>query len=259
MANEEWARLHGQTVFDNTGQKVGDVQRVFFDRETGDPSWVTIRGGRFGTREAFVPATGSKIGPGGLALAVREDAIIQSPAVDAGRELSMGDATELSGYYQSVLDGTPNQRGTEMRRQPERRQPDLRQDETPQPEMADISQPVELTSYEEQLRVGAQAVESGAVRLHKSVVTENVETSVPLRHEEVRVERIPAEARPTADHDFADEDIELILHEERAMVAKETVPVETVRIAAESRTEQEQVSDAVRRERIEVDTGEQRR
>jgi stress response protein YsnF len=48
-----------------------------------------------------------------------------------------------------------------------------------------------MTRSEEQLRVGTETVEGGRARLRKYVVTENVSTTVPVSHEEVRVEREP--------------------------------------------------------------------
>ena len=48
-----------------------------------------------------------------------------------------------------------------------------------------------MTRSEEQLRVGTETVEAGRARLRKYVVTENVSTTVPVSHEEVRVEREP--------------------------------------------------------------------
>jgi uncharacterized protein (TIGR02271 family) len=81
-----------------------------------------------------------------------------------------------------------------------------------------------------------------------------VDTSVPLRHEEISIERLPAtEARPAPGHRFEDQAVEVTLHEERPTIAKETVPVETVRLAPKTQTDERRVTDSVRRERIEVE------
>jgi uncharacterized protein (TIGR02271 family) len=97
-------------------------------------------------------------------------------------------------------------------------------------------------------------VPSGAVRLHKSVTTEQVDTSVPVSRDEVRVERSPATRNPVpGGHRFEEHDVEVTLHEERPTIATETVPVETVRLATEKRTDDRRIGDQVRRERIEVD------
>ncbi|MFF2655606.1 PRC and DUF2382 domain-containing protein [Streptomyces sp. NPDC058045] len=110
---------------------------------------------------------------------------------------------------------------------------------------------------EEQLRVGVESEEVGRARLHKYVVTEEVEQVVPLRHEEVRVEREPiTEADRGAAFsgpDIAEADHEVILHAERAVVETEAVPVERVRLTTEEHVEQETVRGRVRKEKIDLE------
>ncbi|MBX6748084.1 MAG: PRC and DUF2382 domain-containing protein [Micromonosporaceae bacterium] len=230
MTTQQLPRLQGLAVFDSAGQRIGDVQRVFYDQVTNEPAWITVRG--LGAREAFVPLTGARIDPSGVTVALRKDVIEGAPMIEAGTELSADDAAKLDRYYTGMLSTMS---------------------EAPPSAPSEPEQSAELTSFEERVRVDTEPVESGTVRLHKKVVTEPVETSVPVRHEEVRVERVPASSpAPTPGHRFEDETVEVTLHEERPTVAKEAVPVETVRVTAKSETDERPVSDQVRRERIEV-------
>jgi uncharacterized protein (TIGR02271 family) len=112
-----------------------------------------------------------------------------------------------------------------------------------------------MTRSEEQLRVGTETVEGGRARLRKYVVTENVSTTVPVSHEEVRVEREPItganrDAALSGDP-ISEEEHEVTLRAERPVVAKEAVPVERVRLATETVTEDAAVSETVRKEQIE--------
>lgn len=95
----------------------------------------------------------------------------------------------------------------------------------------------------------------GRVRLRKYVVTENVTQTVPVSHEEVRIEREPiTDADDAVSGVEISEDVqEVELKGERVVVSKETVPVERVRIGTETVTEEQQVSEEVRREQIETD------
>jgi uncharacterized protein (TIGR02271 family) len=115
-----------------------------------------------------------------------------------------------------------------------------------------------MTRSEEQLRVGTETVEAGRARLRKYVVTENVTTTVPVSHEEVRIEREPITDANVGDAldgpAISEEEHEVVLHAERPVVAKEAVPVERVRLDTETVTEQETVSDSVRKEQIDTDT-----
>ncbi|TNY34736.1 YsnF/AvaK domain-containing protein, partial [Thermomonospora catenispora] len=119
-----------------------------------------------------------------------------------------------------------------------------------------------MTRSEEHLRVGKETRESGRVRLRKYVVTEEEQVTVPVSHEEVRIEREPIteENRDEAmsGQDLTESEHEVILHEERPVVSKETTPVERVRATKETITEQQTVGGQVRKERIEVEEDDER-
>ena len=111
-----------------------------------------------------------------------------------------------------------------------------------------------MTRSEERLHVGTENVQTGRARLRKYVVTETVTTSVPVSHEEVRLEREPiTEANRDAALSgpaISEEEHEVTLHAERPVVAKEAVPVGRVRLGTETVTEEQQVSEQVRKEQI---------
>ena len=115
-----------------------------------------------------------------------------------------------------------------------------------------------MTRSVERMRVGTERREAGRARLRKYVVTENVTQTVPVSREEVRLEREPiTEANMPDAMDgpaSSEEEHEVILTEERPVVATETVPVERVRMDTETVTSDEQVSGTVRKEQIEADT-----
>ncbi|MEU9352054.1 PRC and DUF2382 domain-containing protein [Streptomyces griseoloalbus] len=115
-----------------------------------------------------------------------------------------------------------------------------------------------MTRSEEQMHVGVERHESGRARLRKYVVTEEVQQTVPLRHEEVRVEREPITDANRGDAmsgpDISEDEYEVTLHEERPVVQTEAVPVERVRLTTEEKTTDETVRGRVRKERIEAET-----
>ena len=114
-----------------------------------------------------------------------------------------------------------------------------------------------MTRSEEQLHVGTETRESGRARLRKYVVTEQETVTVPVQREEVRIEREPitdANRGEALDGPaISEEEHEVVLHEERPVVEKEAVPVERVRLDTETVTEQQQVTEEVRKEQIDTD------
>ena len=114
-----------------------------------------------------------------------------------------------------------------------------------------------MTRSEEELAVGTTTQERGRARLRKYVVTEQVETTVPVQREEVRVEREPITDANVDDATdgpaISEEEHEVVLNEEQVVVEKKVVPKERVRMSKDTVTEDRQVSEEVRKEQIEAE------
>jgi uncharacterized protein (TIGR02271 family) len=119
-----------------------------------------------------------------------------------------------------------------------------------------------MTRSEEELRVGTERREAGRARLRKYVVTEQVTQTVPVQREEVRIEREPItdenRGRALDGPEISEEEHEVVLHEERPVVEKETVAKERVRLGTDVVTDEHEVSEEIRKERIETDGSEDR-
>jgi uncharacterized protein (TIGR02271 family) len=242
--------------------KLGTVGEVYLDDQTGRPEWVTVRTGLFGTKEAFVPLADATLSGDELRLPYDKDKVKNSPHHDVEGHLSPSEEADLYRYYglgggQQVADAVGTARGPELvdtDRTDDHRTNDHGTvgHDTSGPTTDDA-----MTRSEERLTVGTQRVESGVARLRKYVVTENVTETVPVSREEIRVEREPitdANVGNALDGPaISEEEHEVVLHAERPVVAKEAVPVERVRLDVDTVTEQETVSDTVRKEQIEFD------
>ncbi|MEU9558608.1 PRC and DUF2382 domain-containing protein [Streptomyces fumanus] len=289
ITREQIRNLLDHPVYDGDGNKIGEASHVFFDDVTGRPEWVSVKTGMFGSKECFVPIRDASLVEDHLEVPYRKDQIKEAPSVDvdAGGHLSATEEHRLYDYYginwDNVLSdaGTPDDRSTDtgtgtaaaagtagttgtagmagapgsgrragmtgMGAAGERGGTDrtgMRGDDA-------------MTLSEERLRVGVERHESGRARLRKYVVTEEVEQTVPVRHEEVRVEREPITEANRGDAlagpEISEAEHEVTLHEERAVVETETVPVERVRLTTEEHVENETVRGQVRKERIETE------
>jgi uncharacterized protein (TIGR02271 family) len=114
---------------------------------------------------------------------------------------------------------------------------------------------VRLTLSEEQLAIGKREVSGGEVGVHKTVETRHVHEEVPLRHEEVEIERRPiTEGMMTTGREVIGEDeIRIPLHAEEAVVEKRVVPKEELVVRKREVVESEVVDTELRSERAEVD------
>ena len=263
ITQQDITTIIGSNAVDNDGDKLGKVGQVYLDDQTGRPEWATISTGLFGTQETFVPLADASVSGGTLRVPYEKAKVKDAPRVDAEQgHLSPDEESELYRYYgvgdglagQDTTSGTAGYAGTTTGTagfdDTDRR--DTVGHDTSGPTTDDA-----MTRSEEQLRVGTQRVEAGKARLRKFVVTENVTTTVPVSHEEVRIEREPITDANRGDAldgpAISEEEHEVVLHTERPVVDKEAVPVERVRLDTETVTEQETVTDSVRKEQIETD------
>jgi uncharacterized protein (TIGR02271 family) len=108
---------------------------------------------------------------------------------------------------------------------------------------------------EEQVLIQKESKETGSVRVHKNVVTEERKVTVPLKREEVIIEHVPAQRAgdSKSTHAFEDERYTIPVHEEEFQVVKQPVIREEVRVRCVTREEQRAASTSVRHEELEVE------
>lgn len=122
-------------------------------------------------------------------------------------------------------------------------------------EREDLSKDEKIRLHEERLRVNKERVQSGEIGLKKHVVTETQEIEVPVEKERVTIERHAVEGEGVADgynFDSTEEEIRIPIHEERVTVDKEAYVSEEVEINRENVTENQKVSEEVRKEKLDV-------
>jgi uncharacterized protein (TIGR02271 family) len=112
-----------------------------------------------------------------------------------------------------------------------------------------------FTRHEEELSVGKEQTQAGSVKLRKWTETEGVAMDVDLRHETAQVVREEIDQPIGRDTDaFTDEEVEVPLSAERAVVSKQVVAKERVGVEKGVETHTETVQDEVRKERVRVDS-----
>jgi uncharacterized protein (TIGR02271 family) len=264
---DELQAWHGRNLIDRDGDKIGSIENVYLDEETGRPEWLTVKTGLFGTRETFVPSAEARSEGDGVRVPYEKAHVKDAPNVDADGALSQEEESQLYrhyglGYTERTSDsGLPEQgspgvggvtgAGAEIRDDAATGRGTVGQD---------VSCPGNdnaMTRSEEEVAVGTRSRESGRVRLRKYVVTENVTKTVPVSREEVRIEREPITDSNLDDAldgpDISEEEHEVTLHAEEPVVEKRAVPKERVRMDRDTVTDEETVSEEVRKERIEAE------
>jgi uncharacterized protein (TIGR02271 family) len=228
----------GRTMVDGDGDRVGTIDAIYVDDQTGEPEWALVNTGLFGAKSTFVPL--AQANPAGDQVQVPYDKqlIKDAPKMDPDQHLSEAEEQELWRHY--GLDYGAADTGQQAG--------DDRIDQTSDDAM---------TRSEEELQVGTTQRERGRARLRKYVTTEQQQVTVPVQREEVRVEREPiTDANldaATSGPAISEDEHEVTLHEEEPVVEKRAVPKERVRLDKETVTDERQVSEEVRQEQIEVE------
>ncbi len=249
----------GRTAVDSDGDKIGTIGQVYLDDNSGQPSWVTVKTGLFGTKQNFAPLYGSSDRGDDVVLGVSKDLVKDAPKVEDDGHLEESEQQALYDYYAGHL-GVGGQTDASTADYGTSESTGRRADDVTSTAGHDTSGPNTddaMTRSEERLHVGTEQVETGRARLRKYVVTENVTQTVPVSHEEVRIEREPISdanrGAATSGPEISEEEHEVTLTAERPVVQKETVPVERVRLATETVTDEQTVSEQVRKEQIDTD------
>ncbi|HEV2061755.1 MAG TPA: PRC and DUF2382 domain-containing protein [Solirubrobacteraceae bacterium] len=235
----------GQTLFGRDDDKIGEIKDVYLDRQSGEPEWLAVKTGLFGSNLSFVPMREANRTDDGVTVPYDKGKVKDAPNVEDDGELSPDEERRLYEHYGVSWGEFDYDREYESDREPVGR-------DTSGPTTDDA-----MTRSEEELAVGTRSQETGRARLRKHVVTENVQTTVPVQREEVRVEREPVTegdaGRATDGPAISEEEHEVTLHAEEPVVEKRTVPKERVRLDTETVTDEREISEEVRKERIEAE------
>ena len=256
ITENQIANIAGATVHDSSGDKIGKAGQVYLDDSTGQPSWVTVNTGLFGTSESFVPLEGASFSGSDLTVTYPKAKVKDAPKVAADGHLDVSEEEELYRYYGlsgfDTTDTTTTDTTTTAQTTSGNVHGTVGHD-TSGPTTDDA-----MTRSEEHLTAGTQRVAAGRARLRKYVTTEQQSVTVPVSHEEARVTREPvteANLAQSIDGPEITEAVhEVTLEAERPVVATEATPVERVRLDKQTVTEQQTVSGEVRKEHIDLDT-----
>lgn len=104
MTTPEEARdyIHRAAV-DTEGNRFGKVSQVYMDDQTGQPLWVLVETGLFGTRQSFAPIHGSRRDGERVFLAVSKDQVKDSPSIERDAHIGQDEQDALREYYRDYL------------------------------------------------------------------------------------------------------------------------------------------------------------
>lgn len=253
--------INDATVYDQDNEKVGSVKEIYLDDQTNEPRFATVSTGLFGMKETFVPLDAARqIADGDLKVPFTKDFIKDAPNIDPDGHLEPSEEREILDYYDMDFNApAANSQSTDVPRTDAQGNDALRTDaqrtDSHPTDAAAADTSEEAVAREERLKVGKQDQVAGQVRLRKRILTDREQVEVPVEREELD-EDTSAAARAGSITDTDETEETITLHEERPVVAKETVATEKVNVGKRKVTDTETVGGEVRKEEIDVEADE---
>ena len=288
-------RYAGYTVYDRDGDKVGKVDDLFVD-ESDQPEYIGVKMGFFGTSSTLIPMEIVTVDEQNESMTVGEEKsrIKDGPNFDDDREITPeferqvheyfglqygGGGTDrgtYGDYYGDGEEGTGEEHSGAGTTGPETagtvgagmsvgdtesgefREHDRNVEGVSQPG-SDLEDQDELRVQrsEEELRAGTREREAGAMRVRKRVRTDRERVEVPVKHEEVSVERVPVSGEAT-EAQIGEDEVSVPVTEEEVVTDKRAVAKEEVRVRKDSVQDTEVVEEDVRKEEVDVEDGTER-
>ena len=170
----------GRTMVDPAGDKLGTIDAIYVDDETGQPEWALVYTGLFTAKAAFVPLAQAQDMGDSVQVPYDKQQVTDAPSPQADGSLSQDEEAEL--YHHYGLDYSEHRSDSGL---------PAGTDDTVGRDVSGPTTDEAMTRSEEELRVGTETRERGRARLRKYVTTEQVTQTVPVQREELRVEREP--------------------------------------------------------------------
>jgi hypothetical protein len=91
----------GQKVIDPNGDKIGDLEAVYVDTATDEPSFATVRVGIIGRhRLVFVPLAGATVTPDAVRVRYDKKLVGDGPTIDVDGELTAADEPGVFAHFE---------------------------------------------------------------------------------------------------------------------------------------------------------------
>lgn len=222
---------YGWDVVGADGDKIGTVAAI-------QPHYISVEKGLLMKKDIFIPTS--------AITAVADDTVHLNLTKDQIENEDWDLEPEMTGEHRQTAQYNDQPQADDVRRGE-----------------ADTEGRMHIQLSEEHLDVQKRDVERGRVGIHKEVTEEEQSIDVPLREEEVRIERHEPRtghmSGDVPDDAFQEQDIEIPIRGEEAEVTKRARVREEVDVSKDVRERSEHVHDKVRREDIHIDHDDRRR
>jgi uncharacterized protein (TIGR02271 family) len=244
-------------IYDHYGERIGPLSDLFVD-ENDEPEYVGIETGLPGNRSVLVPAEAITVDDRLRRMVISHPRSLVERAPSLGHEDELTPEFERRVRVHYGIDA--EERTGSGALYTGAAEPTEASSADPAPDMSGHEEDdVRVRRSEEEISVETREREAGEMRVRKRVRTDRERLTVPKKHVEVTVERVPVEGAVQEGDEAAtapqigEEEIVVPVVEEEIVVEKRPVVKEEIRIRKRVVEEVEIVEEDVRREEVEID------
>ena len=266
----------GYEVYDRNDEKIGKVDDLFIN-ESDQPEYIGVKMGFLGLEGTnLIPWELTRVNEEGHRIEVSVDKaqVKEGPSFDDDRDITPDYEERVYSHYGLQRAQTNGARGGYGAYYGDEETgkvgPGMREGDTETGEFRGHSEDDEgvhqsgtddlededelrVQRTEEELRAGTREREAGALNVRKRVRTDREQLSVPTRHEEVSVERVPVNDRGASEAEIGEDEVTMPVTEEEVVTEKRPVVKEELRIRKDVVEDEELVEEDVRKEEVDVD------
>jgi uncharacterized protein (TIGR02271 family) len=253
----------GYEVYDPNGDKIGKVDDLFLD-ENDQPEYIGVKMGLMGLKSTLIPweVAGADEQNHRIEVSVDKETAKNDPTFEDDEEITPDYEERVYSHYGLQRSQTEDERGgygEYYGDETGKVGPGMREGDTETGEFrghseadegvhqshgSDLEDEDELRVQrtEEELRVGTREQEAGRMNVRKRVRTNREQVRVPTRREEVNVERVPVNEERTG-AEIGEDEVTMPVVEEEAVVGKQSVVKEEVRVRKDVVQDEEVVEE----------------
>jgi stress response protein YsnF len=185
----------GRTLLDRDSSRIGTIDAIYLDDQTGQPEWALVNTGLFGTKSSFVPLAQAFQSDNDVLVLYDKQLVLDAPRIDPDGHLSEAEERQLWRHYGLDYDTTDRSVATGRARLgratsgPSTDDAMTRSEEELRVNTTQWEQGrVRLRKYEEEPVVEERVVPKERVHLDKDTVTDEERVAEPVRKEQIEVQ-----------------------------------------------------------------------
>jgi sporulation protein YlmC with PRC-barrel domain len=99
IEKDRMLQFRGEDLSDRDGEKIGRIEEIYLDADSGEPEWALVHTGLFGSKRNFVPLADATEVDGKLRVPLEKDTVKDAPGIEPNGQLTKAEEAKLYAHY----------------------------------------------------------------------------------------------------------------------------------------------------------------